>query len=89
MRLSAYPTKWFYSVEEYQMRIRGRTLLPHSSQGTTEAGHVEEVEVLELPWIQGKNDTWSQLGELNLSRFAHSAMLLDDSVFIIGGFPGK
>ena len=64
--------------------------MPHSSQGTTDAGHLgEEVGVLELPWIQGKNDTWSQLGELNLSRFAHSAMLLDDSVYIIGGFPGK
>ena len=87
MGLSAYPTKWFYSVEEY--RIRGRTLLSHSSQGTTDAGHLVEVQVLELPWIQGQNDTWSQLGELNLSRFAHSAMLLDDSVFIIGGFPGK
>ena len=72
------------------MEISGRISLPHSSQGTTDAGYlVEEVEVLELPWIQGKNDTWSQLGELNLSRFAHSAMLLDDSVFIIGGFPGK
>ena len=41
------------------------------------------------PWIQGKDDAWSQLGEMNLSRFAHSVMLLDDSVFIIGGFPGK
>ena len=37
----------------------------------------------------GKDDTWSQLGELNLPRFAHSAMLLEDFVFIIGGFPGK
>ena len=70
------------------MEISGRILLPHSSQGTTDAGHLVE-EVGELSWIQGKNDTWSQLGELNLSRFAHSAMLLDDSVFIIGGFPGK
>ena len=87
MGLSVYPTKWFYSVAEYRMEILGRILLPHSSQGTTDAGHL--VEVLELPWIQGQKDTWSQLGELNLSRFAHSAMLLDDSVFIIGGFPGK
>ena len=52
-------------------------------------GNHGRLEVLELPWIQGQNDTWSQLGELNLSRFAHSAMLLDDSVFIIGGYPGK
>ena len=51
--------------------------------------HGRFLQVLELPWIQGKNDTWSQLGTLNLSRFAPSAMLLDDSVFIIGGFPGK
>ena len=51
--------------------------------------HLVKVVEVERPWIQGKNDTWKQLGELNLARFAHSAMLLDDSVFIIGGFPGK
>ena len=46
--LLVYQIKWFYSVEEY--RIRGRTLLPHSSQGTTDANHlVEESGVLELP----------------------------------------
>lgn len=72
------------------MQILGRILLLHSSQGITDAGHlVDKVEVLERPQIPGKNDTWSQLGEMNLSRFAHSAMLLDESVFIIGGYPGK
>ena len=90
MELSVYPIKWLYSVEGYQMQILGRILLHHTSQGSTDAGHlVAKVEVLERPWIPGKNDTWSQQGEMNLSRFAHSAMLLDESVFIIGGFPGK
>ena len=67
------------------MEIWVQNLLPHSSQGTMNAIFMYSKAVMD----PGKDDTWSQLGELNLPRFAHSAMLLEDFVFIIGGFPGK